>query len=217
MKALNVVLILLCMAGLVLWDIASRPLQPIASTTTDSHTVPAANGHATKVAADVLPATKQVGQHTLGGFVAVWSMRQTDPPASSTEPEPSAAAVAEVEARRAQHAAAHAREVKQVSIRMLELQAKQDPARAYFYLAQATSLSASTSIPALAPSRHRQEASERQRRTNEYMSAKMDQLRAAQKVATTSRGDALVVDAQTLRPGDRAGPRPGDVAGGTHK
>lgn len=140
-------------------------------------------------------------QQGLGGFVAIWTMRG---PAVAPARQP---APAEVQAVRAALAAAHAREVAQVSVRMLELQARQDPARAAYYLAQAAHERAHPYPAPPQPSRQQQALAERQRQVNQYMSAKIDQLIAAQGGRSTTSGSGSLAP----RPGDVAGPRPGDT------
>jgi hypothetical protein len=106
-------------------------------------------------------------QRSLGGVVAAWS----GSPAQTKE------ALAAQE--RAEALAAHEREVAIVSIRMLQIQARQDPARAEFYLKQ---INDKATVPrdTVPPAPYRQ-AAERQRQVNDTMSEKLDRLRAAQR------------------------------------
>jgi hypothetical protein len=106
-------------------------------------------------------------QRSLAGFVAAWSG------SSSLTKE----ALAKRE--RAEALAAHEREVAMVSRRMLQIQARQDPGRAEFYLRQIND-KASAPGNAVSSVQYRQ-ATDRQQQTNEYMSAKLDRLRAAQR------------------------------------
>jgi hypothetical protein len=62
---------------------------------------------------------------------------------------------------------------------MLQIQARQDPGRAEFYLRQIND-KASAPGNAVSSVQYRQ-ATDRQQQTNEYMSAKLDRLRAAQR------------------------------------
>lgn len=106
-------------------------------------------------------------QRSLAGFVAVWSGT------SSLTKE----ALAKEE--RAEALAAHEREVAIVSRRMLQLQARQDPSRAEFYLRQIND-KVPAAGDAVSSAQYRQ-AAERQQQMVEYMSAKLDRLRAAQR------------------------------------
>jgi hypothetical protein len=106
-------------------------------------------------------------QRSLGGFAAAWS-------GSS-----SATKEALAEQARADASAAHEREVALVSTRMLQIQARQDPGRAEFYLQQINDKG--TAPRNAVPSAQYRQAAERQRQVNDYMSAKLDQLHAAQR------------------------------------
>jgi hypothetical protein len=104
-------------------------------------------------------------QRSLAGFVTAWSG------SSSLTKE----ALAKQE--RAEALAAHEREVAMVSRRMLEIQTRQDPGRAEFYLHQIND-QAPAPGNAVSSAQYRQ-AAERQRQVDENMSAKLDRLRAA--------------------------------------
>lgn len=119
------------------------------------------------------PPPPQPDQRSLGGFIAAWSGQAGptstphSPPVDSTD-----------DTMRAERQQAHEREVATVAVRMLQLQARQDPQRAAFYLSQINDKAA---VPATraSPRQYRQ-AEDRQRQVNDYMAAKIDRLRAAQ-------------------------------------
>jgi hypothetical protein len=110
---------------------------------------------------------------SFSGFVAAWSA------AAGSFSEQSSSAATDVSTRNSERLQAHEREVALVSVRMLQIQARQDPERAAFYLSQVNDKE-SSSPPAVLPAPYRN-AAERQRQVNDYMSQKIDQFSAAQR------------------------------------
>lgn len=215
MKAQHALLALLCLAGVAKW-MSSSPSDHgpgnVRLIGDSSHQGDKRNNDG---AASRVPVPTPGVQQSLGGFVAVWSTRGSDAPvAADPAPRRVTASKAETGAQRNELAAVHAREVATVSVRILELLAQQNPAKASTYLAEANRLQANPT-PALPPlSSQRQEAVERQRQLNADMSARMAQLLASQRsLAATGDNATAAATPHMLRPGDQLPPRSGDIAG----
>lgn len=149
-------------------------------------------------------------KNSLAGFVHVWSGSTNGSPETSSTIGQSYKS--NEQTVRSEREAAHAREVAQVSIRMLELQAKQYPSRADHYLQQAKARAQAIVQPLATPSRERVAHLERQRQVNAYMSSKIDRLRSAQRPSAAVTVGQVQINADGLRPGDAVAPRAGDLA-----
>ena len=119
--------------------------------------------------------SRQLDQGAFSGFATAWSA----PAGSFPEQSSSAGTDAPTRNMNVERLRAHEREVVLVSARMLQIQAKQDPERAVFYLSQINDKQTS-SLPAVLPAPYRN-AAERQRQVNDYMAQKIDQFSAAQR------------------------------------
>jgi hypothetical protein len=214
METRHISVALLCIAGLSAWLTMSTTGD--AGAGSERAGVPSATGHNKGHDSDPAPSlllqAEDIGPPTLAGFVAVWSMRGAATAPSSADPLPLPLPMAETATQRAERQAAHARKVTSVSVRVLELLARQEPSHAADYLAQANTMLADPALMARQPSKQSDEAVERRRQLNASISAKIDQMMAAQRIAAAI-SNASAPDASLLRPGDRVAPRSGDIAG----
>lgn len=163
------------------------------------------------------------GQLTFAGVVAAWSSApQTNKsglPVNNALPVKLDPSLSELNRPRKsaptpEQILMQARTHAKASIRILELQAQQDPANAAAYLAQAAQLAARNEP--LLPTRRSEtkEATDYQRKLNAFMSEKIDQLATERKnklqLLTPAAGASQNIP---RRAGDSAGPRAGDSTG----